>query len=145
MASIHAGDEQLLALPAKPGDEPMVMLNMLRYRDVVESGYGVDGMSGEDAYREYGPRFAELSPRFGGEPRRRLPTPASSKPNSYYPAADAGPSGLVATGGGVLMMGDRGQPCAHQLLLGHQLNPACVLHELLRHQDGDVLVMDLAV
>ena len=68
MASVHADDDKLLALAAKPGDEPVVMLNMLRYRDVAESGYGVDGMGGEDAYREYGRRFAELNPRFGGEP-----------------------------------------------------------------------------
>ena len=49
-------------------DEPVVMLNLLKYRETAESGFGVDGLSGELAYREYGKRFAELNPRFGGEP-----------------------------------------------------------------------------
>ena len=68
MATVHADEEALAAMAAKPGDEPVVMLNLLRYRDTAEAGFGVDGLSGEDAYREYGRRFAELNPRFGGEP-----------------------------------------------------------------------------
>ena len=44
------------------------MLNLLKYRDVAESGYGVDGLSGEQAYRVYGEKFAGLNTRFGGEP-----------------------------------------------------------------------------
>jgi uncharacterized protein (DUF1330 family) len=44
------------------------MLNLLRYRDVAEPGFGVDGLSGREAYQVYGRRFAELNPRFGGEP-----------------------------------------------------------------------------
>lgn len=53
---------------AKPGDEPVVMLNLLRYRDAALSGAGVDGLSGQDAYRQYGQAFTKLGPRFGGEP-----------------------------------------------------------------------------
>lgn len=49
-------------------DEPVVMLNLLRYRDQAEVGAGVDGMTGEEAYRTYGQKFAEFQPRFGGEP-----------------------------------------------------------------------------
>lgn len=49
-------------------DEPVVMLNLLRYREVAEDGHGVDGMEGQAAYRVYGKKFAELGPRFGGEP-----------------------------------------------------------------------------
>ena len=49
-------------------NEPIVMLNMLKYRDVAENGHGVDGMTGEAAYRLYGEKFAALNPRFGGEP-----------------------------------------------------------------------------
>ena len=64
----HASTAQIDAVAEGDPDEPVVMLNLLRYRETAESGYGVDGMSGEDAYREYGRRFAELHPRFGGEP-----------------------------------------------------------------------------
>jgi uncharacterized protein (DUF1330 family) len=49
-------------------DEPVVMLNLLRYRDLAEPGFGVDGLSGQEAYGAYGRKFAELHPRFGGEP-----------------------------------------------------------------------------
>ena len=49
-------------------DEPVVMLNLLNYRDLAEPGFGVDGLSGREAYGIYGRKFAELNPRFGGEP-----------------------------------------------------------------------------
>ena len=49
-------------------DEPVVMLNLLRYRDLAEPGFGVDGLSGREAYGVYGRKFADLNPRFGGEP-----------------------------------------------------------------------------
>ena len=49
-------------------DESVVMLNLLKYREIAKDGSGVDGMSGRDAYRLYGQKFAELNPRFGGEP-----------------------------------------------------------------------------
>ena len=65
---LHASKEQIDAIAEGDPDEPVVMLNLLKYREVAESGHGVDGMSGEAAYREYGRRFAELHPRFGGEP-----------------------------------------------------------------------------
>ena len=55
-------------MSAENPEEPVVMLNLLRYRDAAEAGHGVDGLSGEAAYREYGRRFAALRPRFGGEP-----------------------------------------------------------------------------
>ena len=64
----HASTAQIDAVDKGDPDEPVVMLNLLRYRETAESGYGVDGMTGEAAYREYGRRFAELHPRFGGEP-----------------------------------------------------------------------------
>ena len=65
---LHASPEQIDAIAEGDPDEPVVMLNLLKYREVAESGHGVDGMSGEAGYREYGRRFAELHPRFGGEP-----------------------------------------------------------------------------
>jgi uncharacterized protein (DUF1330 family) len=44
------------------------MLNLLKYRDTAATGFGVDGMSGREAYQVYGRKFAKLNPRFGGEP-----------------------------------------------------------------------------
>jgi len=49
-------------------DEPVIMLNMLKYRETAESGFGVDGITGEAAYREYGKKFAAFGPKYGGEP-----------------------------------------------------------------------------
>jgi len=68
MGTVHPNPEQLAAMAAGAPDEPVVMLNLLRYRDVAQAGHGVDGLSGRDAYGEYGRRFAELAPRFGGVP-----------------------------------------------------------------------------
>ncbi len=68
MATVHPNNDGLAAMASGDPDEPVVMLNLLRYRDTAEAGYGVDGMSGRDAYGEYGRRFATLQPRFGGEP-----------------------------------------------------------------------------
>ena len=65
---VHADRDQLSAMAEGDPEQPVFMLNLLKYRDVAEEGHGVDGMSGRDAYGEYGRRFAELNPRFGGEP-----------------------------------------------------------------------------
>ncbi|MEZ5560196.1 MAG: DUF1330 domain-containing protein [Pseudomonadales bacterium] len=68
MKTGQANPDALAAMAASDPDEPVVMLNLLRYRELAESGHGVDGMSGREAYEAYGRRFAELNPRFGGEP-----------------------------------------------------------------------------
>lgn len=60
--------ERLAAMAGGDPEEPVVMLNLLKYRDVAAPGFGVDGLSGRDAYGVYGRAFAELNPRFGGEP-----------------------------------------------------------------------------
>jgi len=60
--------DELEAMSRGEPDEAVVMLNLLRYRDHAEAGHGVDGLTGEQAYRRYGEAFAELRPRFGGEP-----------------------------------------------------------------------------
>lgn len=57
--------EQFAALSQLPPDraaEPIVMLNLLRYLDEALPGYGCDGMTGAEAYREYGRRLNALSP-----------------------------------------------------------------------------------
>jgi uncharacterized protein (DUF1330 family) len=48
--------------------DSVVMLNLLKYRDIAEPGHGVDGLTGREAYGKYGAAFAELNPRFGGTP-----------------------------------------------------------------------------
>ena len=68
MAGVHFDQKALAAMATGDLDAPVVMLNLLRYRPVAESGHGVDGLSGRDAYGEYGRRFATLHDRFGGEP-----------------------------------------------------------------------------
>ena len=65
---IHADPTELTRLAQGDPDEPVFMLNLLKYRDQAESGHGVDGMTGREAYGVYGRKFAELNPRFGGEP-----------------------------------------------------------------------------
>jgi uncharacterized protein (DUF1330 family) len=50
-------------------DEPVVMLNLLRYREQAADGFGVDGLTGKEAYAVYGKRFGEdMHPKYGGEP-----------------------------------------------------------------------------
>ena len=49
-------------------NEPVVMLNMLKYRSIAQSGFGIDELSREQAYGEYSKKFAKLQPSFGGEP-----------------------------------------------------------------------------
>ncbi len=68
MGSIKPDDEALATMATGNPDEPVVMLNTLRYRQQAQAGYGVDGMTGEEAFQEYGRKFAELNPRFGGTP-----------------------------------------------------------------------------
>ncbi|MCZ6708875.1 MAG: DUF1330 domain-containing protein [Gammaproteobacteria bacterium] len=68
MAMLHSDPEALAAMASGDPDEPVVMLNLLRYRDQADSGFGVDGLSGREAYKIYGQRFAELHPKYGGEP-----------------------------------------------------------------------------
>jgi uncharacterized protein (DUF1330 family) len=65
---LHGDPEAFAAMANGEPDEPVVMLNLLRYRDQADSGFGVDGLSGREAYGVYGQRFAELHPKYGGEP-----------------------------------------------------------------------------
>ncbi len=68
MSNVHTQPEALAAMAQAQPDEPVVMLNLLKYRDQAQPGFGVDGMSGREAYGVYGQKFALLHPRFGGEP-----------------------------------------------------------------------------
>ena len=65
---IHPQNDALEEMATRSSDAPVVMLNLLRFRETAEPGHGVDGMTGEQAYRECGRGFRKLQPRFGGEP-----------------------------------------------------------------------------
>jgi uncharacterized protein (DUF1330 family) len=56
--------EQIEALAADQSDDPIVMLNLLRFKAEAD---GVDaGVSGEDAYRRYGEATEPFLERVGG-------------------------------------------------------------------------------
>jgi uncharacterized protein (DUF1330 family) len=68
IASINV-EEGSLELMAKGNlDEPVIMLNLLKYLDKAKFGYGVDGLTGKEAYQVYGKKFASFQPIYGGEP-----------------------------------------------------------------------------
>lgn len=68
MTSVSKSDEALAKMAQGDPEEPVTMLNLLRYREQAADGFGVDGLSGREAYGIYGQKFAGLNPRFGGEP-----------------------------------------------------------------------------
>ena len=68
MSSIEPNQGALSAMAEQNPDEPVYMLNLLKFLDTAATGFGVDGMSGREAYQVYGGKFAKLNPRFGGEP-----------------------------------------------------------------------------
>ena len=61
-------DEQWKVLNETDPDVPIVMLNLIRFRDTALEGYGCDGMTGEEAYAEYGRRLRALAADFPGSP-----------------------------------------------------------------------------
>lgn len=66
MGHTHADYDMIAKMAESDLDEPVVMLNLLKYREQAEPGHGVDGLTGRQAYTKYGEAFAELEPRFGG-------------------------------------------------------------------------------
>lgn len=68
MGQVNKDQAALAAMATGDLDEPVVMLNLLRYRETAGEGAGVDGLTGREAYEVYGKAFAKLHPRFGGEP-----------------------------------------------------------------------------
>lgn len=61
-------DEQWQLLNEATPDVPIVMLNLIRFRDTALDGLGCDGMTGEQAYAEYGRRLRALAADFPGSP-----------------------------------------------------------------------------
>ncbi len=61
-------EEQWKLLNEADSDTPIVMLNLIRFRDTALEGHGCDGMTGEEAYAEYGRRLRAMAPDFPGNP-----------------------------------------------------------------------------
>ncbi len=62
--AIYPTPEQVQKLIAGPQDEPVVMINLLRFRSQAD-GAG-EGMSGQDAYGRYGIKMREFVESKGG-------------------------------------------------------------------------------
>ncbi|MEM1439001.1 MAG: DUF1330 domain-containing protein [Pseudomonadota bacterium] len=58
--------EQFDAFKDLPRDTPILMLNLIRYRDVADYGDGSDDVSGAEAYRRYGKESGPIFARVGG-------------------------------------------------------------------------------
>jgi len=59
-------DEQWKLLEEADPTVPIVMVNLIRFREQALDGYGCDGMTGEQAYAEYGRRLRALASDFPG-------------------------------------------------------------------------------
>lgn len=66
MGHIAPTDEQMVALSELPIDEPVVMLNLIRFRDRCADDSVAAGMSGRESYHTYGRKLAELGDGFPG-------------------------------------------------------------------------------
>ena len=68
MPHVEANDTAIDAMRLLDPSESVVMLNLLKFRDVALEGYGVDGMSGSQAFRRYGELNDSEDVKFGSEP-----------------------------------------------------------------------------
>ena len=67
-ASINLEEGALEIMSKGNLDEPVIMLNLLKYLDKAKFGFGVDGLTGRQAYEEYGKKFSKFHLKYGGEP-----------------------------------------------------------------------------
>ena len=58
--------EQLSALMGEQSEGPIVMVNLLRFKDRADGVLASEGVSGEEAYRRYGEAVASSLARVGG-------------------------------------------------------------------------------
>jgi len=68
MTHIEANDAAIDAMRALDPNESIIMLNLLKFRDKALDGFGVDGMSGGEAFRRYGELNDEEDVKFGSDP-----------------------------------------------------------------------------
>jgi uncharacterized protein (DUF1330 family) len=68
MPHVEANNAAIDAMRLLDPHESVVMLNLLKFRDVALEGYGVDGMTGGQAFRRYGELNEAEDVKFGSEP-----------------------------------------------------------------------------
>ncbi|MEI8286576.1 MAG: DUF1330 domain-containing protein [Actinomycetes bacterium] len=68
MPSIDSNPDAIIAMEKADPNQPIIILNMLRFRETALEGFGVDGMSGRDAFFRYGQMNAEDNVTYGAEP-----------------------------------------------------------------------------
>jgi uncharacterized protein (DUF1330 family) len=66
MSSVEPTMEQLSALQASPDEGPVVMLNLLRFRDQAIGIDAAEGLTGAEAYARYGTEVTRFLTRAGG-------------------------------------------------------------------------------
>ena len=66
MTTVEPTLEQLTALQASPDQGPVVMLNLLRFRDRATGIDAAEGITGEEAYARYGTEVSRYLERAGG-------------------------------------------------------------------------------
>jgi len=64
---VHPTPEQISDLNEADPSKPIVMLNLIRFAETANPGFGCDGMTGEQAYHLYTERVAALGDKFQGE------------------------------------------------------------------------------
>ncbi len=67
MVHINPDAETLAQMADRDPDEPVIMVNLVKFLDMAAEGFGVDGMTGQEAYYYYGKKFEELDLGFVNE------------------------------------------------------------------------------
>ena len=67
MNAVEPTPEQITALRAAAQDEPVVMLNLLRFHERAVGVDAAEGISGAEAYGRYGAEVTRFLARAGGE------------------------------------------------------------------------------
>jgi len=57
----------LTDLEADDQDQPVVVLNLYRFRDKAENGAGVDGLTGQEVFGRFAAKYREVGHEYGGE------------------------------------------------------------------------------
>lgn len=68
MNYVNAKDSALDAMRLLDPSQSIVMLNLLKFRDQALEGFGVDGMTGRQAFQRYGELNDQEDVKFGSEP-----------------------------------------------------------------------------
>lgn len=67
MSHLHIDQESLKQVALDNPDAPVYILNLLKFREKAAEGFGVDGLSGEEAFHVYSKKFYVLNEQLGGE------------------------------------------------------------------------------